>query len=383
MPTRAIHSERAMVDVPNRREFVGTFLRVGGALGAAAGLGPLACASPSQHLRILILGGTGFLGPHQVKYAVDRGHEVAIFNRGRTVPTVHQEYFDRVERLIGDRNDDLAALEGRSWDAVIDNSATFPRWVRMTTEALLGRTDRYLFVSSLSAYADFEAVGIDESYPVGRLSSPEVEDMSEYGALKAASEQVVRDAFGTAAVNVRPGLIIGPGDNTDRWTYWPVRVARGGEILAPNEPSEPVQNIDARDLAAWMVRLAESRDAGGTYNAVGNVSSFGAMLEDIRAALGSEATFTWVPTEFMTERGIRPWSHMTNWVPSEGGTLGMNRTANSLAVDAGLTFRPVAHTARDTFDWWSSLPEERRANPRAGLPADLEAEALAVWAERG
>ena len=258
-----------------RREFVKTSAKAGGALGVIGAFGPLGCAegtggdAPDASVsattdassasvdpkRILILGGTRFIGPHQVKYAVDRGHEVSIFTRGRSEPPFFQDYFEtRVEHLIGDRNDDLTALETGEWDAVIDNSASFPRWVDMTTKLLADRAEKYLFVSSVSAYADFDQVGITEDYPVGRLSAPDVEDMAEYGPMKAKCEQNTRDVFGENAIIVRPGLIIGPGDNTDRWTYWPVRIDRGGEVLAPNTPADPVQNIDARDLAEWIVR---------------------------------------------------------------------------------------------------------------------------------
>ncbi|MCZ0936179.1 MAG: NAD-dependent epimerase/dehydratase family protein [Gemmatimonadetes bacterium] len=357
-----------------------TSARAGGALGVLGAFGSAACAGgEAGPLRILILGGTRFIGPHQVKYALDRGHEVSIFTRGQTEPPFYHDYFERVEHLVGDRNDDLAALEGREWDAVIDNSASYPRWVAMTTELLRDQVDRYLFVSSISAYADFAAVGIDEDYPVAQLSAPDIEDMREYGAMKAQCEQNTRDAFGENAIIVRPGLIVGPGDNTDRWTYWPVRVDRGGEVLAPNTPADPVQNVDARDLSEWIVRLVEGPGNGGTYNATGEVQPFGDMLEEIRGALASDATFTWVSTEFMQEHNVVPWGHMTNWTPPEGPTVGMNQVSVAAAVQAGLTFRPLADTARDTVEWWNSLPEDRRAEPRAGLPAELEAEVLAAW----
>ena len=376
-----------------RRDFVRNSVRAGGALGVMGAFGPLACAAPGDGgmaggdsgppdpIRILILGGTRFIGPYQVKYALDRGHEVSIFTRGRTEPPFFHDYFERVEHLIGDRNDDLSALEGREWDAVIDNSASIPRWVAMSTELLQGQVGRYLFVSSISAYADYALVGIDESYPVGQLSSPDAEN--EYGPGKARCEAINTEAFGDGAINVRPGLIVGPGDNTDRWTYWPVRVARGGEVLAPNSPADPVQNIDARDLSEWIVRLVEQPGTGGTYNATGEVQQFGAMLEEVRAALAADATFTWVSTEFMAEHGVRPWGHMTNWVPPQGESIGMNQVSVAAAMAAGLTFRPIGDTARDTMEWWNTLPEERRGQMRAGLPAELEAEVLAGWGERG
>ena len=246
-----------------------------------------------------------------------------------------------------------------------------------------GQRQRYLFVSSISAYADFATAGIDETYPVGQLSAPDVESMREYGPMKARCEAINTEVFGENAINVRPGLIIGPGDNTDRWTYWPVRVTRGGEVLAPNSPADPVQNIDARDLSEWIVRLVETPGRGGTYNATSEVRQFGIMLEEIRDGLGSDATFTWVSAEFMAEHGVRPWGHMTNWMPPEGETIGMSRVSVAAAIEAGLTFRPIGDTARDTVEWWNSLPEERRAQPGAGLPAEMEAEVLAAWAARG
>ena len=366
-----------------RREFVKTSARAGGALGVLGAFGSAACAGAADRpLRILILGGTRFIGPHQVKYAVDRGHEISIFTRGQTEPPFFHDYFERVEHLIGDRTSDLSALEGREWDAVIDNSASYPSWVASTTELLRDHVDRYLFVSSISAYADFAQVGIDEDYHVGQLSPDEAEDDGGYGPRKARCEQYARDAFGENAINVRPGLIVGPGDNTDRWTYWPVRVARGGEVLAPNTPADPVQNVDARDLSEWIVRLVESPGTGGTYNATGEIQQFGDMLEEIRGALGSDATFTWVPTEFMQEQEVAPWMHMTNWTPPEGPTVGMNQVSVAAAVQAGLTFRPLADTARDTVEWWNTLSEERRAEARAGLPADKETEVLAAWHAR-
>ncbi len=361
------------------------FLRAAGiGCGAALSLGGSATgdARPQRPQRILILGGTSFIGPYQVKYALDRGHQVSIFNRGRTEPPFFREYFDRVERLVGDRNDDLASLETGEWDLVIDNSASIPRWVKMTTELLGDRADRYLFVSSISAYRDFGAVGIDEDYPVATLSSPDVEDMSEYGGMKAACEAQTRDVFGERAIIVRPGLIIGPGDPTDRWTYWPVRLARGGEVLCPNSPEDPVQNIDAKDLSEWIVRLGEASGTGGTYNATGEAEPFEEMLESARLGTGADADFTWVSSDFMEEHGVRAWAHRTNWTPPEGDTIGMNQVSVARAVDAGLAFRPLADTARDTLTWWESLPEERRSSPRAGLPAELEAEVLSAWRER-
>lgn len=379
-----------------RRDFVKTSVRAGGALGLAAALpglsgcsagdGGASGGSSVDPIRLLILGGTGFIGPHQVKYAIDRGHDVTIFSRGRTDPPFYADYFDRVTHLIGDRNDDLTALESGEWDAVIDNSASVPRWVRQSAGLLADRAQRYLYVSSISAYADPSKVGIVESDPVAQLEDPTVEEVTgaTYGGMKGLCEEAAREAFGDNAIVVRPGLIIGPGDQTDRWTYWPVRVDRGGEVLAPNSPSDPVQNIDARDLSEWMVRMVEETGHGGTYNATGPASpeTFGEMLDGIRAALGSDATFTWVDVNFLAEQQVAPWGEMTNWVPPEGGADGLLQVSIAAALQNGLTFRPLADTARDTVDWWHSLPAERTAEPRAGLDPEKEARVLEAWHAR-
>ena len=387
-----------------RREFVKRSALAGGALGMAGALGPGSLGSrpatgprepgartggsrPSVPIRLLILGGTSFLGPHQVKYALDRGHTVSIFNRGRTRPPFYEDAFERVEHLRGDRNDDLAALEAGEWDAVLDNSASIPRWVRQSAGLLADRAERYLYVSSISAYADFRKVGITEDDPVARLEDPTVEEVTgqTYGGMKALCEEAAREAFGERAVIVRPGLIIGPGDPTDRWTYWPVRIDRGGEVLAPGTPADPVQNIDARDLAEWMVRMVEEPGNGGTYNATGPAEpeTFGAMLGGLRDALGADAEFTWVDAAFLAEHGVTPWGHMTNWVPPEGDSAGLLAVSIAAALSRGLAFRPLEETARDTLAWWKTLPGERRRSARAGCPAGLETAVLAAWRARG
>ena len=322
-----------------------------------------------------------------MKYALDRGHTVSIFNRGRTRPPFYEDAFERVEHLRGDRNDDLAALEAGEWDAVLDNSASIPRWVRQSAGLLADRAERYLYVSSISAYADFRKVGITEDDPVARLEDPTVEEVTgqTYGGMKALCEEAAREAFGERAVIVRPGLIIGPGDPTDRWTYWPVRIDRGGEVLAPGTPADPVQNIDARDLAEWMVRMVEEPGNGGTYNATGPAEpeTFGAMLGGLRDALGADAEFTWVDAAFLAEHGVTPWGHMTNWVPPEGDSAGLLAVSIAAALSRGLAFRPLEETARDTLAWWKTLPGERRRSARAGCPAGLETAVLAAWRARG
>jgi 2'-hydroxyisoflavone reductase len=335
-----------------------------------------------KSLRILILGGTSFTGPFQIKYALERGHTVTIFNRGRTVPTMHPEVLDQVERLTGDRDDDLEALKGREWDAVIDNSASIPRWVRQTTELLKDHTETYLFTSSLSVHADFSVEGITEDHPVATIEDPTVEEITgaTYGALKALCEDVTREAYPDGAIIVRPHLIVGPGDPTDRWTYWPVRIDRGGEVMAPGNPTDPTQYIDTRDLAEFDIHLVETRRLG-TYSAVGPLSqlSMGEMLYGIRSVVSNDISFTWVPAAFLAENQVFPWQHMTAWVPYEGDSKGFGRFNNSRSVAAGLEYRPLADTARSTIDWWYTLPEERRAAPKAGLDPEKEKEVLAAF----
>ena len=335
-----------------------------------------------KSLRILILGGTAFTGPHQINCALERGHEVTVFNRGRTEPTVHRELLDRVESLVGDRDNDLESLRGREWDAVIDNSASIPRWVRQTTELLRDSVDLYLFTSSLSVHADESKIGITEDDPVIELEDPTVEEVTgaTYGGMKALCEQETRAAFPDGAIVVRPHLIVGPGDRSDRWTYWPVRVVRGGEVLAPNTPQDPTQYIDARDLAEFDIHLIEQR-ALGTYSAVGPLAplSMGELLYGMRAIVSNEISFTWVDTAFLEEHEVQAWMEMTAWVPPTGDTAGFAAYDNSRAVAAGLKYRPLAVSAKDTLDWWQTLPEERRARPRAGLASEKEASVLAAW----
>ncbi|UCC71848.1 MAG: NAD-dependent epimerase/dehydratase family protein [Gemmatimonadota bacterium] len=370
----------------SRREF----LQVTAAAGGALGLGMLGEVHAQERevpkaekpLRILILGGTGFTGPHQIHYALARGHEVTIFNRGRTEPTVHRELVAQVEQLTGDRDDNIEALRGREWDAVIDNSASIPRWVRQSAGLLKDSVELYLFTSSLSVHADNSKIGITEDDPVATIDDPTVEEITgeTYGALKALCEQEARDAFPDRAIIVRPHLIVGPGDRSDRWTYWPVRVERGGEVMAPGEPTDPTQYIDSRDLAEFDIHLIEQR-AVGTYSAVGPLAplSMAELLFGMRAVVSNEICFTWVDADFLAEHEVAPWAHMPAWIPPRDGFQGFSAFDNSRAVGAGLEYRPLAVTAKDTLDWWKTLPEERRASPGAGLDAEREREVLAAW----
>lgn len=326
-------------------------------------------------MRILVLGGTRFLGRHFVSIARECGHEVTLFNRGRTNPGLHPG----VERITGDRDGGLAALEGRRWDAVVDPAGYFPRIVGASARALRGSASRYLFVSSISVYAEPIAPGSDESAPVARIADPTVEEITgeTYGALKALCEERVAEPWGDRATIVRPGLIVGPDDTTDRFPYWPRRMARGGEVLAPGSPDAPTQMIDVRDLAGWMVRLLEG-DTGGTFNATGPAAplTMGACLSRVNAAVGGRGTLTWVSEEFLRAQDVQPWLQMPLWL--HAADQAMDTVSVARAIAAGLTYRPLEETARDTLAWERSLTEDARpASP--ALTAEREAQVLAAW----
>ena len=373
----------------DRREFLRLTAATAGTL--ALGITPHAlAASPiprpvppaKRAIRILILGGTGFIGPYQVRYALERGHTVTLFNRGRT----NTHLFPGVERLVGDRNGQLAALAGRTWDAVIDNSRANPEWVRLSAEFLKDSVDRYFYVSSRSAYADTSRVPMTADAPTFTYETAGISRDAErlpYGLAKALSERVAQRIFVGRVNIVRPGLIIGPDDESDRFTYWPVRIQRGGEVLAPGDGSDPVQIIDVRDLTEWMIRMAEDGTAG-VFNGIGpgTPRPMAELLYGIRGVTTAETTFTWVNLEFLTEIGVRPYSHMPVWRPPTEGYEGFARFALAPEIEAGLTFRPLAVTARDTLEYHFSRSPERQANLRAGISADREAEVLAAWHAR-
>lgn len=384
----------------NRRRFLKTTAAAGGALLASTGR-PSALAgrdrvdsgapgnpageaaanpSPARALRILVLGGTNFIGPHQVEYALARGHEVTLFNRGRTNPHL----FPGVEKLVGDRTGDLSALEGRSWDVVVDNSAINPEWVERSAGLLKDACERYVFVSTRSVYADPSQVPMSVAEPVWTYESAGVEPGAErlpYGLSKALAEQRARDAFGPDRMLVfRPGLIIGPGDTTDRFTYWPVRIHQGGEVLAPGDGSDPVQIIDARDFGEWLVRMAEDGESG-TYNVVGprTPRPMAELLYGIRAVTTAETTFTWVDADFLIDAGLRPYRELPVWRPARDGWEGFARFDLAPEVEKGLTFRSLADTTSATLEYHFSRPAERQAALRAGIDAAREREALAQW----
>src|SRR5438128_3513455 len=369
-----------------RRQFIKLSAATGGALALGTRLTTLFAETSMKPLRILILGGTGFIGPYQVRYALSRGHKVTTFNRGKTHKN---ELPEGVEQLIGDRNGQLDALKNRRWDVVIDNPTTLPAWVRDAAQILKDNVERYVFISTISVYGEVKQ-GVDESAPVAKYEGPDpyketLEAMKAggfktYGPLKALSEKETEKWFPGKALIIRPGLIVGPHDETDRFTYWPVRVDRGGEVLAAGNPNDPVQFIDARDLAEWTIRMVENGETR-IYNATGPAKplGIGAMLDGIKDAEKSNATFTWVNEEFLTQQKVEPWSDMPVWTGKESG---LARTNISRALAKGLTFRPLADTARDTLSWFKSLPKDRQSKLRAGLTAERGAEVLAAWHKR-
>jgi 2'-hydroxyisoflavone reductase len=382
---------------PTRRTFLKTTALAGGALSLgvtpsqAVAVAPAGRRSPVADrapLEILILGGTGFTGPEQVEYATARGHKVTLINRNKTRP----DFFKgRVEQLIGDLNDDMSALKGRKFDVVIDNPTTMPAWVRNAAQYLAGNTKHYIFISTLSVFPDNSKIGLDENdatTPMPADLDPYTLDRANaskyYGALKSYSEKEVAKHYPGINTVIRPGLIVGPLDRTDRFTYWPYRIDKGGEVLAPGNPTDPVQFIDSRDLADWTIRMAEQR-VFGTYNATGpdKPLTIAEMLYGIKAVTTAGAQFTWVPQEFLAEQKIRPWRDMTVWVPPIPRSAGFSRQSNVKAVAAGLTFRPLAVTAKDTLDWNKTRPEaDLKALAEGavgGISAAREAEVLAAW----
>jgi 2'-hydroxyisoflavone reductase len=345
----------------DRRRFIKVF--TAGALVSRVTSTSLFAEKTPAPMRILILGGTGFTGPYQVKYALSRGHKVTTFNRGKTHPG---ELPAEVEQLVGDRNSNLDALKNRQWDVVIDNPTMLPAWVRDAAQVLKGNVDRYIFISTISVYGEAKH-GADENAPTEKyegadpyketIEAVRASGFKTYGPLKALSER-----------------------EAEKWFPGKTLVDRAGDVLAPGKPNDPVQFIDARDLAEWTIRMAENRETG-IYNATGPAKTLGigAMLDGIKGAVKSDAKFTWVSEEFLTEQKVQPWSDMPVWTGKDDAVA---RTNISRALSKGLTFRPLDITARDTLAWFKSLPPERQSHPKAGLSPERETEVLAAWKKK-
>jgi 2'-hydroxyisoflavone reductase len=352
-----------------RRDFIAAAAASAGLIALPALARKVAARKPGQPLQILVLGGTGFLGPHFVEAARAKGHKLTLFNRGKTNPTRFSgEAFKDIEQLHGDRKTDMKALQGkRRWDAVLDTSAYIPADVTRSTRLLAKRVDQYLLVSTISVYAKMDKPGQDESAPLATLADPNVTEVTgeTYGGLKALCEQAAEKEMPGRVTIVRPGLIVGPGDNTDRFTYWPARADRGGEILAPGSAADPTQFIDVRDLAAFLLHLLEQQTYG-TFNAdaPAGTLTMGELLAASQRAAGTKSTLTWVPAEFLEAQQVSAWQDMPVWIPSQGEYAGFGRLDTRKAQSAGLTYRPLDMTVADTLAYWRTLPAERRAKPK-------------------
>lgn len=327
-------------------------------------------------MKLLVLGGTVFLGRHIVEAALAQGHAVTLFNRGQH----NADLYSEVERLHGDRDGDLAALRGRRWDAVIDTSGYLPRVVRESARLLADAVEHYTFISSISVYARPDAPGLDETAPLAMLDDPHNENVAEaYGALKAACEHAAESELPGRVLVLRPGLIVGPYDYTDRFPYWVQRVARGGAVLAPGQPERQVQIIDARDIAAWNLRMIAARQTG-VFNTTGpdETLTMGGLLDECKAVTGGDARFVWVDEAWLLEQGVGSWEELPLWVPSgDAESSGILQVSVARAVAAGLRFRPLADTVRDTRAWLHTRPADHAW--RAGLTPEREAELLAAW----
>jgi 2'-hydroxyisoflavone reductase len=356
----------------NRRDA----LKFGAAATAGLMLARLTEAqTPVKPLRVLIFGGTGFIGPHFVEVLRARGHKLTLFNRGKRNPKL----FPDVETLIGDRNGQVDAIKGRDWDVVIDDSGYTPKQVKLTTDALKGRVQHYIFVSSISVYADLTPPGIDEDYKVATLSDPTSEEITDatYGALKALCEKTVEQTFGAHSAVIRPSYIVGPGDTSDRFTYWPVRTSQGGEMLAPGSPTDPIQFIDVRDLAEFMRGCVEQRFSG-TFNACNppGAVTIGDLLETSKRLSGANTQFVWAPAEFLDKNKALETGEVPIWAPPVGELAGANLVSSARAVAKGMRFRPVETTVRDLMAWHKTRPAEQQQKLRAGFAPEKEAQLL-------
>jgi 2'-hydroxyisoflavone reductase len=365
----------------NRREFV--YAMSAAALAASQELSAKDNSQASKPLKILVLGGTQFIGVHMVELATQRGHTVTLFNRGKT----NTDLFPQLEHLKGDRDAQLDSLKGRKWDAVIDDSGYYPRHVKLSAELLAPNVQRYLFISSIAAYASFAKPNTEDS-ALGKLADETTEtlDGGAYGPLKALCEKAAETAMPGRVTVVRPGVIVGPRDPTDRFTYWPARAARGGDMVCPGTPKDRIQFIDSRDLAALVISLIEKQTVG-IFNAVSPPGMFtmGDLVQASIAAANTQAKpaaaprAVWVPAQFLGKEKVQPWSDMPIWVPEIGDYAGTPETSVAKAVKAGLTIRPMQTTVNDTLAWHLQRPEAERAKLKAGLTPEREQALLASW----
>ena len=358
-----------------RRDFLGSAI----AIGAATALDPRSLFASPAPKKILILGGTGFIGPHNVRYALSRGHQVSLFNRGSSPGMFGKD----VEELKGDRNADLSALKGRKWDAVIDESASgasnAPEWVKLAAETLKDSVDQYLFISTRSAYSDVSLVPMTANAP----TFPDVPagQTRSYGQAKAMAERVALATMPGRVTIVRPGLIIGPGDDTDRFTYWPFRVSKGGEMLAPGDGTDHVQIIDVRDLMEFSVKLVEDKTFG-KFNGVGPDKGrpFKDFLERIEKAVGGDPKLTWVSADFLIENQAQPYgSQLPSYQVMRGRTAGFARFDLTPEIKAGLKFRPIEVTAKETLEWYNAGPGKTQPWTKVGMKPEREKELLTKW----
>lgn len=368
----------------SRREFIKAGLLGSTAIAAGVPMTGHAGKHESAHgpLSILILGGTGFIGPHMVREALRRGHRVTLFNRGRT----NNKIFPDLETIKGDRDGGLDGLAGRRWDVVVDNSGYVPRHVQDSARMLADNSRRYIFISTVSVYADFNIHNTEDS-ALATIADESVEEVTgeTYGALKALCEKRAAGEISAEQLTVlRPTYICGPGDHTDRFSYWSIRTRRGGEMVWPGTPDDPVQVVDVRDLANFVVDCAE-QDVPGTYNMVNPAGSYtmGNMLADCQAVTATSVDPVWISEEFAYEQELIGGRRLPCWHPKSGASAAGGSFSGERARAAGFRNRPERETIRDLLAWWDTLPAERTGKVRAGLDAAREAEVIAAWKARG
>jgi 2'-hydroxyisoflavone reductase len=367
----------------NRRQFIKAGVLGGAAV--AAGLPKLGRAANKRNeqkpLDILILGGTGFIGPHMVREALRRGHFVTLFNRGRT----NDKLFPDLETIKGDRDGGLDGLKGRSWHAVVDNSGYVPRHVQDSARLLANRTERYVYVSTVSVYADFNANNTEDS-PLATIDDESIEEVTgeTYGPLKALCEKRAAAEIEAAKLTIlRPTYIAGPGDHTDRFSYWPIRTRQGGEMIWPGTPGDAIQIVDVRDLANFVVDAIEN-DISSIYNMVNPAGAYtmGDLLDDSQAVTATQVEPVWISEDFAYSEGLIGGRNLPVWHPKTGDSAAAGSFSGKRARKAGLQNRPERETLRDILDWWDTLPAERTGKIRAGLDRDREASLIAAWKER-